>query len=161
MKRFGGWSTLAIAFVFSFGTASIGSALTDLGPWYLALKQPDWKPPDAAFGVIWSTIFLLLTFSGALAWTAAPTRARKRLVLQLFAINAFVNVLWSALYFGLHRPDWAMAEWVFLWLSVLSLLLFLWRESRWASLLIVPYLTWVSAAGYLNWTTIVLNGPFG
>ena len=160
MKRFGGWQTLLIAFVLSFGTASIGSWLTDLDPWYFSLKQPSWKPADAAFGVIWSVIFFLLVFSGSLAWTAAPTRARKRVVLGLFVVNALVNILWSALYFGLHRPDWAMVEWVALWLSVLSLVLFLWRESRWASILILPYLAWVSVAGVLNWTTIALNGPF-
>jgi tryptophan-rich sensory protein len=160
MRRFGGWSTLLVAFVFSFGTASIGSFLTDLGPWYLALKQPAWKPPDAAFGVIWSTIFFLLTLSGALAYTAAPNWPRKRFVLQLFAINAVVNVAWSALYFGLHRPDWALMEWTLLWTSVVSLLWFLRRESGLAALLILPYLLWVSAAGVLNWTTIALNGPF-
>jgi len=161
VKRFGGWQTLSIAFIFSFGTASIGSLLTDLGPWYFSLKQPAWKPPDPAFGVIWSVIFFLLVFSGSLAWTAAPNKARKRFVLGLFVVNALVNILWSALYFGLHRPDWAMLEWGALWLSVFSLVWFLWRESRWASILILPYLAWVSAAGYLNWTTIVLNGPFG
>ena len=160
MRRFGGWQTLIIAFVFSFGTAGIGSWLTELGPWYFSLKQPSWKPPDAAFGIIWTTIFTLLVFSGSLAWTAAPTPGRKRFVLVLFVINALVNMLWSALYFGLHRPDWAMVEWVALWLSVFSLVWFLWRESRWASILTLPYLIWVSAAGYLNWTTIVLNGPF-
>jgi len=160
VKRFGGWQTLIIAFIFSFGTASIGSFLTDLGPWYYALKQPSWKPPDPAFGVIWSVIFFLLVFSGSLAWTAAPTKARKRFVLGLFVVNALVNMAWSALYFGLHRPDWAMVEWIALWLSVFSLVWFLWRESRWASIFILPYLAWVSAAGVLNWTTIALNGPF-
>lgn len=160
MRRFGGWQTLIIAFVFSFGVAGVGSWLTELGPWYFSLKQPSWKPPDAAFGIIWTTIFTLLVFSGSLAWTAAPTPERKRFVLVLFVINALVNMLWSALYFGLHRPDWAMVEWVALWLSVFSLVWFLWRESRWASILTLPYLIWVSAAGYLNWTTIVLNGPF-
>ena len=43
---------LAVAFACSFLVASIGGSLTDLGPWYQALKQPSWKPPDAAFGII-------------------------------------------------------------------------------------------------------------
>jgi tryptophan-rich sensory protein len=53
-----------------------------------------------------------------------------------------------------------MWEWFPLWLSVLWLVQGLWHESRLASLLVLPYLIWVSAAGVLNHDTITLNGPF-
>ena len=87
--------------------------------------------------------------------------ARKQRLWVLFLLNGALNVLWSLLYFKLHRPDWSMAEWVLLWLSVLSLVLGLRSYSRLASWLTLPYLLWVSAAGLLNWQTIALNGPFG
>ena len=153
--------TLLLAFVFSFAKAGIGAALTDLGPWYFALKHPPWKPPDAAFGVIWSTIFTLCAISAWLAWQAADTAALRRRVAVLFGANALLNVLWSALYFKLQRPDWALFEVVFLWLSILALIMGLWRLSRWASLLLVTYLVWVSIAAVLNVQTVMLNGPFG
>ena len=35
------------------------------------------------------------------------------------------------------------------------------RYSRTASLLLVPYLVWVTIAGALNWAIVELNGPFG
>ena len=153
--------TLLLAFVLSYGTAGIGAALTELGPWYFALRHPPWKPPDAAFGVIWSTIFTLCAISAWLAWQAADTLALRRRVLCLFGVNAFLNVLWSALYFKLQRPDWALFEVVFLWLSILALVMGLWRLSRWASLLLVTYWVWVSIAAVLNVQTVMLNGPFG
>ena len=153
--------TLLLAFVLSYGTAGIGAALTELGPWYFALRHPPWKPPDAAFGVIWSTIFTLCAFSAWLAWQAADTLALRRRVLCLFGANAVLNVLWSALYFKLQRPDWALFEVVFLWLSILALVMGLWRMSRWASLLLVTYWIWVSIAAVLNVQTVMLNGPFG
>ena len=152
--------TLLLAFVLSFATAGIGAALTDLGPWYFALKHPPWKPPDAAFGVIWSTIFTLCAISGWLAWQAADTLALRRRVLSLFGVNAVLNITWSALYFKLQRPDWALFEVVFLWLSVLALVMGLWRMSRWASLLLITYWIWVSIAAVLNVQTVMLNGPF-
>ena len=155
------WRALALALLISFAIAGTGGALTELGPWYYALKQPDWKPPDYAFGVIWSTIFTLCAISAAAAWSHAQTPARKQRLWVLFLLNGALNVLWSLLYFKLHRPDWSMAEWAFLWLSVLSLVLGLRSYSRIASWLILPYLLWVSAAGLLNWQTIALNGPFG
>ena len=152
--------TLGLALVLSYGTAGMGGALTELGPWYYALRHPDWKPPDAAFGVIWSTIFTLCAVSGTLAWRAASTPALRRRVLLLFASNAVLNVLWSLLYFKLHRPDWALVEVLFLWLSIAALIVGLWRISRWASALLLPYLVWVSIATALNLATVRLNGPF-
>jgi tryptophan-rich sensory protein len=140
--------------------ATLGGLLTDLGPWYHSLKQPDWKPPDAAFGAIWSTIFALCAGAGWLSWNYAPSRSRKYKILILYLVNGALNVLWSVLYFQLHRPDWSMIELIFLWLSVLSLIVAQWRESKWASVMVVPYLVWVSAAGFLNWDGMVLNGPF-
>lgn len=152
---------LALAFVLSYATAGIGGALTDLGSWYFTLKHPAWKPPDAAFGVIWTTVFTLCAISGWLAWQAADTPALRRRVLALFGVNAVLNVVWSALYFKLQRPDWALIEVAFLWLSIVALIVGLWRLSRWASLLLVTYLVWVSIASVLNWQTVMLNGPFG
>ena len=154
------WVGLAIAFVCSFGVAGIGGALTDLGPWYQALKQPDWKPPDAAFGTIWSTIFTLCALSGWGAWQLAQTRALKMRIAVLFAINGGLNIFWSWLYFYLHRPDWALTELYFLWASIALLIIGLWRISKMSSIMLLPYLAWVTAAGFLNLATIELNGPF-
>jgi tryptophan-rich sensory protein len=78
----------------------------------------------------------------------------------LFGINAVCNIVWSALYFKLQRPDWALIEVVFLWLSIVALIVGLWRVSRGASGLLMPYLAWVSIAAVLNLETVLLNGPF-
>ncbi|PUE33938.1 TspO protein [Limnohabitans sp. Jir72] len=155
------WTRLALAFALSYATAGIGGALTELGPWYFALKHPTWKPPDAAFGVIWSTIFTLCAISGFLAWQAANSPALRRRVAGLFGVNAVLNIVWSALYFKLQRPDWALLEVVFLWLSIVALIVGLWRLSRWASLLLISYGVWVGIAAVLNLQTVQLNGPFG
>ncbi len=151
---------LSVAFVISFATAGIGGALTDLGPWYQALKQPDWKPPDAAFGVIWSTIFTLGAFSGWLAWRQAPLLRERLVVLAVFLINLCLNVLWSWLFFVQHRPDWSLVELYFLWASIVAMMVVSWRHSRLAAVLLVPYLAWVTTAGFLNQANIPLNGPF-
>ncbi len=151
---------LSVAFVISFATAGIGGALTDLGPWYQALKQPDWKPPDAAFGVIWSTIFTLGAFSGWLTWRQAPLLRERLVVLAVFLINLCLNVLWSWLFFVQHRPDWSLVELYFLWASIVAMMVVSWRHSRLAAVLLVPYLAWVTTAGFLNQANIQLNGPF-
>lgn len=154
------WIRLAVVFALSYATAGLGAALTELGPWYFALQHPAWKPPDAAFGLIWSTIFTLCAISAWLAWQAADSVHLRRRVAVLFGLNALLNIVWSALYFKLQRPDWALVEVVFLWLSIVALIMGLWRLSRWASVLLWPYGVWVGIAAWLNWETVQLNGPF-
>ena len=151
---------LALSVVLSYATAGIGGALTELGPWYFSLRQPEWKPPDVAFGVIWTLIFTLCAVSAWLAWQASDSAAKRRRVAILFGLNAALNIFWSALYFKLQRPDWALMEVVFLWFSIVCLMVGLWRLSRWASLLLLPYFFWVSIASVLNLQTVALNGPF-
>jgi benzodiazapine receptor len=80
--------------------------------------------------------------------------------LALFFLNSMFHVIWSLLFFTLKRPDWALVELVFLWLSIAALIVTFWKISRLASLLMLPYITWVTIAGFLNYANIVLNGPF-
>lgn len=156
-----GWSRpVASAAAAALGVAMLGGLMTDIGPWYLALVQPPWKPPDWLFGPAWTVIFALAALSGATGWRAAPDKASREWLLALFALNGFLNVLWSLLYFRLKRPDWALAEVALLWLSVLLLMVVQWRYSRKASALLLPYLLWVAFAGALNAATVRLNGPF-
>jgi len=141
--------------------ASVGATMTDIGPWYQGLAKPSWQPPDWLFGPAWTLIFALAALSAVTAWREAPDQPSREWMVGLFAVNGVLNILWSALFFRLRRPDWALVEVVFLWLSVLALILVLRRYSRTAALLLVPYLAWVSFAAVLNLAVVRLNAPFG
>jgi translocator protein len=138
--------------------AVIGGGVTDIGPWYFSLEQPRWKPPDWAFGPVWTTIYVCVVLSVVPAWQQGNA-AQRRNLLTAYAVNGVLNVLWSVLFFSLKRPDWALVEIGFLWLSVASLLVV--SRHRLASvLLLLPYITWVSVASALNVAIVQLNGPF-
>ena len=81
-------------------------------------------------------------------------------MLCLFAANAFLNVLWSLLFFRLRRPDWALYEVGFLWLSIVVLAAYLGRFSRPSAVWLAPYLLWVTFAAALNFKVVQLNAPF-
>lgn len=136
----------------------VGAVATPIGPWYRDLRKPSWQPPDWLFGPAWTVILGLAAWSAAIAWKAAPD-AHAAIVI-LFAVNALCHFLWSPLFFRLRRPDWALVEVVFLWASLVALLVGLWPMSHFAALLIVPYFAWVSFAAFLNLTIVRLNGPF-
>jgi len=154
------WRPVLIAFILAMAVGGLGALMTDLGNWYHTLNKPSWEPPDWAFGPAWTLIFALAALSAAYAWRGAKTRADRETIILLFVMNAFFNVLWSALFFRLERPDWALVEAVFLWLSVLVPMLYLKRYSSTASYLLVPYLLWVTFATYLNYTIVQLNPQF-
>jgi translocator protein len=154
------WKPILVAALAVVAVAVLGALMTDLGPWYINLKKPSWQPPDWLFGPAWTLIFGLCAMSGYLAWRNAPNRGGRDGVVALFALNGFLNVLWSALFFRLKRPDWALPEAGLLWLSILLMIVALPRYSRTASVLLVPYLAWVSLAAILNWSVITLNAPF-
>ena len=151
---------MVMPLTWGLAVAILGGFATDLGPWYQALKEPFWKPPDFAFGPIWSAIFI---FSG-IAWVGVKNLTSDASILSrlnvLFWLNAGLNLLWSILYFRFQRPDWSLYEAVFLWLSVLAILLTIRKISTIYSLYLLPYLIWVSIAIVLNWDTVRLNGPF-
>jgi translocator protein len=141
--------------------AVAGAVLTEIGPWYDSLKKPGWKPPDWAFGPIWTTIFIMAAFAAALAWEAAPDGGAKTLVIAVLLINGVLNILWNIFFFKMRRPDYALIEVAVFWLSIVALIGVLGSYSTTAGWLIVPYLIWVSAASLLNYQIVKLNRPFG
>ena len=152
---------VTIATAMALCVAALGATITDLGPWYQALAKPGWNPPDVVFPMGWTLIYALITIAGITAWRAAPTAAKAEWVIVLFALNGFLNITWSLIFFRMQRPDWAFIELTLLWLSILMMIIYCGRFSRSAAALLVPYLAWVSFAGALNWAVVELNAPFG
>ncbi|MCM8556518.1 TspO/MBR family protein [Sphingomicrobium sediminis] len=152
---------IVVAGIAAFAVAALGGTITDLGAWYQALEKPSWSPPDALFPIAWTVIFALIAISAVSAWKNTPGTRQGDIVIGLFAFNGFLNILWSLIFFRMQRPDWAFAELLLLWLSVGALMLYCGRFSSLSRWLLLPYLGWVTFAGWLNWKIIELNGPFG
>lgn len=150
-----------VACIAALAVAMLGGLMTDIGPWYLNLAKPSWQPPDIAFGPAWTLIFACTAVAAVKAWHAIAAPKQRDTLLVLLSLNGFLNVLWSLLFFRLRRPDWALIEVALLWLSILALIVFVWRYSRPAAYLLMPYLAWVTFAAALNAEVVRLNAPFG
>jgi translocator protein len=142
-----GW--LAVSFV----TALIGSRFMP-GAWYASIAKPAWNPPNAIFGPVWTVLYVLMAVSAWLVWRRAGFSG----ALGLFVIQLALNALWSYLFFGLHRPDFAFFDILVLWAAILAVVLLFWRVDPTAGALMLPYLAWVSFAACLNYTLWKLNG---
>ncbi len=161
MNRLAAARPIAAAALSAMLVGALGALTTVIGPWYFQLRKPSWQPPDWLFGPAWTLIFALAAIAGVLYWRSDADHDRRLAVLAAFALNAFLNTFWSLLFFRLRRPDWALYEVGFLWLSILLLIALLGRSSRAAAWLLSPYLLWVTFASYLNLTIVRLNGGFG
>ncbi len=142
--------------VFSVVVAIAGGVLTRLTPWYYALKQPAWKPPDWAFGPIWTVILTLVAFAIAYAWSAAGPENRVA-ILWVVGINGLLNIIWSALFFVMKKPALALGELVIFWFSIIAMIYVLGGASQTAGLMLMPYLVWVTIAGVLNLRIVQMN----
>ena len=76
---------------------------------------------------------------------------------MLFGGQLILNLLWSALFFGLRRPDLALVEIVVLLAVIAWTALEFRKHSRAAAILFVPYLAWVAFATSLNAAIVWLN----
>lgn len=138
-----------------FLTAWAGSRFTP-GESYLQLQKPSWTPPGYLFGPVWSILYLSMGIAAWLVWRRAGL-LKAKLALSLFAVQLILNGAWSWIFFGLHQPGLAFAEILVLWSMILVTMIAFWRVNRYAGMLFLPYIAWVSFAAILNYFIWQLN----
>lgn len=137
----------------------IGSFFTtpSIPTWYAALAKPSFNPPSWVFAPVWTALFLLMGIAAFLVWKRGWEKREVRIALGIFGGQLILNILWSALFFGLHSPLAAFIEIIILWLAILWTILAFRKISRTAAWLLVPYILWVSFASVLNFSLMLLN----
>jgi tryptophan-rich sensory protein len=150
---------LALFIVVSFVAAGLGSAATTsaITTWYPTIAKPSWNPPNGVFAPVWTTLFLLMSIAAWRAWRAAATPADATKTLALYGAQLVLNVLWSVLFFTLHRPGLALIEIVLFLALLVTLQVRFARTDRLAAILWSPYVAWVGFASVLNGTIWWLN----
>lgn len=135
-----------------------GSFFTSSGmDWYKTLNVPSFTPPGSVIGIVWTTIFILTAISAIIFYNRPERGSKFGLTISMFLVNAFLNVFWSFLFFGIHFMGVAVFEAAFLGLSVLALIFLLRPVSRVASFLLLPYFLWVIFATYLTYAVWSIN----
>lgn len=124
--------------------------------WFAALEKPDIFPPPMWFGIVWTTLFVLMGVALALVCAAWGARGRTAAIFA-FAVQFLVNLAWTPVFFGMHEMRAAL--WVLVALDVLVLItiVLFWRVRRLAAVLLLPYLAWIVFATVLNYEFLRLN----
>ena len=138
--------------------ATMGSFLTSRGmDWYQTIALPAWTPSGAIIGAVWMVLFILTTISALIVWNKIERTWVYRHIIRFFILNAILNVLFSATFFSAHLFGVAVFDAAVLCLTVVILIALIWRFSRMAALLLVPYAAWTAFAAYLTYAVMVLN----
>lgn len=151
------WSTmleLGAFFAIAFAAASSGAVFKP-GAWYQSLAKPRWTPPNWAFPVVWTILFIMIAIAGWRVWNAGGWGEAPALALWVGSL--LLNAGWSAIFFGLRRVDTALVEVGALWLSIAAQIAVFASIDAIAAWLMVPYLIWVTIASALNYQIWRMN----
>jgi tryptophan-rich sensory protein len=148
---------LVVWFAICFAVAAVGAAASlQAGAFYTELVRPDWAPPAAVFGPVWTVLYAMMAVAAWLVWRHRDIRLA-RLALVLFVLQLIFNALWSWLFFAWNRGALSFLDIAVLWATIVVTLICFWRITLLAGLLLVPYLVWVTFASALSYQIWQLN----
>jgi tryptophan-rich sensory protein len=144
---------LLLCILITEGTGILGSIFTSssVKTWYVTdITKSSLNPPSWVFAPVWTLLFLLMGIALYLVW-------QKKNNLFWFWVQLTLNLFWSVLFFGLHSPRLAFYEILILWFAILMTIIRFRQYHKTASILLWPYLAWVSFASFLNYSIMILN----
>ncbi|KPY98899.1 TspO/MBR protein [Pseudomonas syringae pv. spinaceae] len=140
-------------FLLACSAAAATGIIFKPGAWYESLQKPAFTPPNWAFPVAWTTLYLLLAWAGY-RLTLLPG---SETVLALWAAQIALNTLWTPVFFGANRVIAAMVILALLWIVVATMIVMALHLDIITGLILFPYLVWLSVAAALNFSILRHN----
>ena len=117
--------------------------------------KPPLTPPAVVFPVVWTILFTLMGISAARIYINNENKWNYSLT--VWSIQLTVNFIWSIIFFNLQAFLFAFIWLLLLWVLILFMIILFYRQDKLAGLLQIPYLIWVTFAGYLTLSIYLLN----
>ncbi len=152
------WKKLLICLAIPLGVGGLSAWISGSGmDAYGALNQPPLSPPGWLFPVVWTILYLLMGYASYRIFTSGAEEDKIRRALTLYGAQLALNFVWPLVFFGLSLYLLAFLVLVALWVLIyLTMHAFAKINEKTADLLL-PYILWVTFAGYLNLGVFLLN----
>ncbi len=149
------WEKLIICILIPLAVGSLSALLTQNSmETFNSVNKPALAPPGWLFPVVWSLLYVLMGIASYLVLTSGKQTGT---ALAVYAIQLAFNFFWSIIFFNLKLYLFAFIWLVLLWLLILKTTVLFFQISKPAGYLMLPYLLWVTFAGYLNFSIFLLN----
>ena len=150
------WKELIISIAISLGVGALSGYLTmNSMSLYNDLVKPPLTPPGWIFPIVWTILFVLMGISAYLIYIS-DSKERVQ-ALQIYAIQLMLNLFWSLVFFNMQAYLLAFLILILLWIAIIAMIKIFYEINPIAGKLQVPYLLWVTFAGYLNLAIYFLN----
>lgn len=153
----GNWKRLLLSLGIPLGVGGAAALLSGGMAVYDQVAQPPLSPPGWVFPVVWTALYLLMGYASYMVAVVDGATGVARKALSLYAAQLAVNFLWPLLFFRWQLFGWALVCLVVLWVLVFWTMRAFSRIRRRAGDLLLPYLLWITFAGYLNYGVYLLN----
>ena len=152
------WKAYAIWIILVEAVGALAAWLTRDGVeiYNAAVVKPNLSPPPVLFPIVWAILYALMGISIARIYLNPDSAARTQ-SLRLFIVQLVFNFLWSIIFFNFQAFGLAFVWLVVLWALILMMILTFNKVDPPAAKLQIPYLIWVTFAGYLNLMVWLLN----
>ena len=148
---------IAVATCLLVGFLSGYATQSSVDTWYADLNKPGFTPPNWLFGPVWTILYVLMGISAGMIWNRGFYHKWVKTALYHFGAQLLLNGLWSIVFFGFHRPFWALVVIVALLILLLFTIKWFRVVDRRASYILYPYLLWVVFASVLNFSIWQMN----
>ena len=125
---------------------------------YNDFAQPPLSPPGWVFPVVWSLLYLAMGYASFRVYTRESDIGQRRLALILYGLQLFFNFLWPIVFFRFEAFLAAFVVLIALWILIVLTMWQFYKSDERSGDLLIPYLLWVTFAGYLNLGVYLLNG---
>ncbi|SHJ43578.1 TspO and MBR related proteins [Maribacter aquivivus] len=157
MKRKLTYIFIGIAICSVIGFLNSVVTQSSVNGWYMTLNKPSFNPPNWIFAPVWSALYIMMGISAGWVWAKGFHHKWVKTGLYHFGFQLLLNGLWSIVFFGLKQPFYGLL--VIMALLVVLSLTIKWFNvvSKFAAILLIPYLLWVCFATALNYKIWELN----
>lgn len=120
------------------------------------VNQSELTPPGFLFPIVWTILYALMGIGAAKVWLAEESLEQIK-GLAVFFIQLAVNFFWSIIFFNLQAFQLAFWWLILLLVLIIIMIALYWKSDRLAAIIQIPYLLWVTFAGYLTYMAWMLN----
>lgn len=121
------------------------------------VENPPLAPPAWLFPVAWTILYVLMGISSYLIITSGVEFEEIVEAMKLYAYQLIVNFLWPTFFFNFRWYFFAFIWLVLLWILVFLMIRKFYPIRKLAAYLNIPYIIWLTFAGYLNFGIWWLN----